>query len=80
MILLRLHLSQPRYRAMVGKLFIVDLFLVIYRLKHINLVLDKVLAHIKEPIEWNFGLDHDISMLEVQCIDQQDKSAERVPS
>ena len=55
---------------MVGKLFIKDLLLMVYRLKHINLLLDKILAHIKESIKWNFGLDDDISMLEVQCVDQ----------
>ena len=70
MILLRLHLPQPRYRTMVGKLFIKDLLLMVYRLKHINLFLDKILAHIKESIEWNFGLNDDVSMLEVQCVDQ----------
>ena len=55
---------------MVGKLFIKDLLLMVYRLKHINLLLDKILAHIKESIEWNFGLNDDVSMLEVQCVDQ----------
>ena len=65
---------------MIGKLFIIDLFLVVYRLKHINLLLDEILTHIKESIKWNFGLNDNVSMLEVQCVDQKDKSAQRVPS
>ena len=51
----------------------------VHWLKHIGLFNER-LTHVEQFIQADLCLNHDIEVLEVQCVDQQDESAQGIPS